>query len=280
MEKCALYDIEEILQDSHIIPELFYNYLKSDVGNHPFYTKGRKPMQDGYKIPLLCHDAEVLFSKYEGYFASHIFRPLLYDNKDKVEYDGTLFKFTVSLIWRALLDFKQTVEGDKSITPQNSMVFTKPILDNWKYYLLGKNKTPTGSFYIIPISEKWLDENGIPRKYHRCFLCDMDWNFHCINEKVMFYVVAPGFLFLVDLFSEDDENTPFISHKLYDSEGVLSKEIMLVPELLELLLFIGEKGINAIDKVFINKEKVQSKLEKSKKYSESNIRRIYLKALN
>ena len=73
MKLCALHDIEEPLQASHIIPKLFYRHLKRDAGNHPFYNIGSKQLQDGYKIPLLCHDAEEQFSKYEDYFARYIF---------------------------------------------------------------------------------------------------------------------------------------------------------------------------------------------------------------
>lgn len=279
MELCALHDIEEPLQDSHIIPKLFYRHLKRDAGNHPFHSIGRKELQDGYKIPLLCHDAEEQFSKYEDYFARYIFRPLLSNDIIQVEYDQTLLKFTVSLMWRAMLDFKTTVECNEAIAPANSMLFTKPILDNWKDYLLEKNQNPNGRFYIIPISEKWLEENNIPGKYHRCFLCDMDWSFHCINDYVLFYVVAPSFLFVVDLFSNDDVPPVFNDHDIQLSSGILSKEISLNHNLQELLSFIGEKGLKAIDKIFPNKENVLNKLEKSKEYIGSNVRRIYMKAL-
>lgn len=34
--KCALFDREEPLRQSHIVPKLFYNYIKKDSGNHPF----------------------------------------------------------------------------------------------------------------------------------------------------------------------------------------------------------------------------------------------------
>ena len=279
MKLCALHYIEEPLQASHIIPKLFYRHLKRDAGNHPFYNIGSKQLQDGYKIPLLCHDAEEQFSKYEDYFARYIFRPLLSNDIIQVEYDQTLLKFNVSLIWRAMLDFKMTVECNKTITPANSMAFTKPILDNWKEYLLENTPKPNGHFYIFPISEKWLDDNNIPGKYHRCFLCDMDWSFHCINDYVLFYVVAPGFLFIVDLFSDDDAPLLFNDHNINEYRGILSKDILLNNNLQELLTFIGEKGLKAIDKVFPNKEKVLKDLESSKEYIGSNVRRIYMKAL-
>ena len=68
-----------------------------------------------------------------------------------------------------------------------------------------------------------------------------------------------------------------LNHNEY--RGILSKDILLNNNLRELLTFIGEKGLKAIDKVFPNKEKVLKDLESSKEYIGSNVRRIYMKAL-
>lgn len=57
VKKCALYEREEELKDSHIIPKFFYKYLKHDAGNVSFYS-AEKNCRDGYRISLLCHDTE------------------------------------------------------------------------------------------------------------------------------------------------------------------------------------------------------------------------------
>ena len=72
MGKCALYGKETKLCQSHIIPKFFYKYLKNDSGNHPFYSVLGQH-QDGYKIYLLCKEAEEFWSKYERYFSKNKF---------------------------------------------------------------------------------------------------------------------------------------------------------------------------------------------------------------
>lgn len=42
VKKCALYEREEELKDSHIIPKFFYKYLKHDAGNVSFYSAEKK----------------------------------------------------------------------------------------------------------------------------------------------------------------------------------------------------------------------------------------------
>lgn len=283
MDKCALYDIREPLLESHIIPKFFYEHLKEDAGNLPFYCKASRHYgnyqqkgcyQDGYKMKLLSQKAENLLSKYEKYFAENIFIPFTTSKNIEIIYDSNLIKFTVSLIWRCVLDFKKTAENDQ-IIKQNDFDFLKPLLDNWKKYITDRTNKVDGTFYLFPISEDWLDAN-IPTKYHRVFLCDMGWNFYTIHESVCFYAIVPNFVFVVDLYP--DRNCFLFSDKqIIKDTGVIKSDIESDQNLLDMLVFVGNKGLNASNTIFYNKEKIQKKLEANKKFLESNVYRIYRK---
>lgn len=65
--KCALCGRDNMsLQQSHIIPKLVYTRTKSyDNSRFRNFNKLNQIYQDGEKKPMLCHDCEEQFSKYE-----------------------------------------------------------------------------------------------------------------------------------------------------------------------------------------------------------------------
>lgn len=70
--KCALCRKENIqLMQSHLIPKGVYNRIKA-FKNSRFREMGdiNKIYQDGEKKPMLCHDCEEFFSKYERIFCN------------------------------------------------------------------------------------------------------------------------------------------------------------------------------------------------------------------
>lgn len=104
---CALCGLEKPLMKSHIIPRFVTDYLKkTSFKNMKFRNPMANPnhaLQDGDKTPLLCHDCEELFSKYEKHFKEGIFDifhlkgfniPIQYTSKD--------YYFIASLLWRTL----------------------------------------------------------------------------------------------------------------------------------------------------------------------------------
>lgn len=278
--KCALFDREEPLRQSHIVPKLFYNYIKKDSGNHPFYSEGRREHKDGYKIPLLCQEAETLLSRYEKYFSQKIFRPIVYDNEKEVEYDSNLLKFVVSLFWRCIIDYKNFVDNSKEI--DTSLEFLVPFLNEWKQYIIGNTDSVAESFYIFPIKEEWLENNKIRNDYHRAFLCDFGWNFYIDKDTITFYVGVPHFLFVVVFFSEGEDILFSNLQEIKDS-GCINIDIEPTKELKNMLNYIGNKIYKSIDKVFNTrefKEKTMKKLDESPDFSKSNTCRIYKKALS
>lgn len=140
------------------------------------------------------------------------------------------------------------------------------------------DKTPDtyGEFYIFPITEKWLDNNNIPCKYHRAFLCDISWNFYIKRDIVSFYVVVPHFLF-ISVLSVD--KSLFSDNKEVEYMGCVTTSVTPQVNLLEMLLFIGRKVEEGCNKVFKNKKDIQKRLEADPKYRESELCRIYKKAI-
>lgn len=277
--KCALFDRNEKLLKSHIVPKFFYKHIKRDAGNHPFYSV-EGGHQDGYKKALLCQEAETLLSKFEKYFSHNIFQPIVYNNEAELRYDSNLLRFVTSLLWKCAIDYKKTVKELKDIS-ETALDFLDPILDNWKQFIKGNTDILTESFYIFPITEKWLDDNGVPDIYHRTFLCDISWNFYMDKNTVTFYAVVPNFLFVAVLFSEDNDclfsNLPKVTEA-----GCININIEPTPEFLKMLVYIGKRDIKTIDKVFKNKsrkEKIQKNLDECPKYLTSNVCRIYKKSI-
>lgn len=105
--KCALCDRDnQKLMQSHIIPKLVYSRVKS-FQNSRFrnYLDLNKLYQDGEKKPMLCHDCEELFSKYEVEFTNKFLDKYLSSNNQTLppQYDG-IKNYILTVAWRILYD--------------------------------------------------------------------------------------------------------------------------------------------------------------------------------
>lgn len=90
--KCALCNRESIeLMQSHIIPKLVYSRVKTYV-NSRFrnYLDFNQLYQDGEKKPMLYHDCEEFFSKYEVEFKNKFLDKYLALNNQTLpsQYEG------------------------------------------------------------------------------------------------------------------------------------------------------------------------------------------------
>lgn len=112
---CRLCGQAKPLRNSHIFPKFYWDWLK-ETGGQYFRTPERpnQRMQDGYKRPLLCGDCEERFSAFESATARHVFRPIVEDSAGaaEVRYDGSFFRFLVSVLWRNL-----AIDIDDGINP-------------------------------------------------------------------------------------------------------------------------------------------------------------------
>lgn len=104
---CALCKRENIaLMQSHIIPKLVYSRVKT-YQNSRFrnYFNFNELFQDGEKKPMLCHDCEEFFSKYEVGFTNKFLDKYLKATDQTLPpiYDG-IQNYIITVAWRILYD--------------------------------------------------------------------------------------------------------------------------------------------------------------------------------
>lgn len=107
ISKCALCGRENMkLMQSHIIPKLVYARVKT-YQNSRFrnFLDFNQLFQDGEKKPMLCHDCEEFFSKYEVEFTNKFLDKYLATNKQALspQYDG-IKNYILTVSWRILYD--------------------------------------------------------------------------------------------------------------------------------------------------------------------------------
>lgn len=105
--KCALCGRDNMtLKQSHIIPKLIYTRTKT-YENSRFrnFTNINQIYQDGEKKPLLCHDCEEHFSKYETEFSNKFLDKYLRQTNKKLPhlYKG-IHNYILTVAWRMLYD--------------------------------------------------------------------------------------------------------------------------------------------------------------------------------
>lgn len=133
---CKLCKSQSDLQLSHIVPKGIYKWMKkTGTGRLRIQGKFDTPFQDGHKERLLCLECERKFNKYETIFFNDIFHPYHNKNVKNIEVTEDLIYFSVSVLWRVLVLFKD--DGNE--------YFHKTQMDNledeWRYYLNNKNDT-------------------------------------------------------------------------------------------------------------------------------------------
>jgi len=103
---CALCSAVAPLEDSHLISQFVYRWLKdtSGTGFLRFGPAINRRVQDGITVPLLCGACEDRFCAWEAKFARLVFHPFVGGKLGIVKYDDWLLKFAVSVCWRILED--------------------------------------------------------------------------------------------------------------------------------------------------------------------------------
>jgi hypothetical protein len=113
---CALCKTENVeLRESHLIPKLVYKRMKS-MPNTRFRNlyQIKDIYQDGEKMPMLCHDCEQFFNKFETPYTNKILEPYLNEKPQKRLSDDIVNNFINSMSWRILYDDlynRQSFEG-------------------------------------------------------------------------------------------------------------------------------------------------------------------------
>lgn len=151
---CPLFDKETELCESHIFPKFAYKDLRwNNQSRFVSLEKKGSPMQAGFKFPLLGREAENLFSKYENWFAQHIYRPFRNGElENTINYDKRLFYFFVLQTWRGCLYV--TSKYGKEEFAGGLYDVLKIAMDEWKNYLInGVIPIKYDSFYLMPLRE-------------------------------------------------------------------------------------------------------------------------------
>lgn len=153
---CRLLDIEADLRQSHIIPKFALDHMKK-TGSR-FLRRFSEPnlrMQDGMRKYWLCSEAEEKFSKRETWFANKIFYPYLVGDKKQINYDNNLFYFTISVLWRVLLE---QIEHP-SIHGEPYLDKLKTVAEDWKLFLRGDKELPDHRKVYIFLTDRILYHN-------------------------------------------------------------------------------------------------------------------------
>ena len=120
---CALCGRKQIdLMDSHIIPKAVYRRSKTYQNSifRSFYEP-KKIFRDGEKKPMLCHECEEFFSKYEHNFSNQFLDKYLKNHSmDTLEITAKINFYILTVAWRIIYDdlyVYHSFEGnsDKSI---------------------------------------------------------------------------------------------------------------------------------------------------------------------
>lgn len=104
---CALCKRKNIaLMQSHIIPKLVYSRVKT-YQNSRFrnYFDFNQLFQDGEKKPMLCHECEEFFSKYEVAFTNRFLdKYLKMPNRTLPHKDENIKNYIITVAWRIMYD--------------------------------------------------------------------------------------------------------------------------------------------------------------------------------
>lgn len=152
---CPLFDNETELCESHIFPKFAYKDLRwNNQSRFVTWEKECPPMQSGYKVPLLGRKAENLFSKYENWFAQHIYRPFRAGElKGAVSYSEKLYFFAALQTWRGCLyATKQHGRDNFADGLYESLISA---MGEWKNYLVNGVMSPEhDTFYLMPLGKE------------------------------------------------------------------------------------------------------------------------------
>lgn len=190
MKHCKLCNNKSELQESHIIPKFVFKWMKTTgSGRFRQLKVFDKPLQDGIKDFLLCDTCEKKLGKKEKWFKENFFETYLEYPNSKFKCNDELIFFTISILWRVLIYFKD--DG-------NPYRFKKE-LDlaelEWRNFLnIGSSLNNFKSIHIAFIPEKLNIEGGgeyLYSYFHRAVDIDISEN----NLKSFVYAKFSRFIF-------------------------------------------------------------------------------------
>lgn len=242
MPSCALCSEARPLQMSHIVPAFVWTWLKA---SSPGHIRGadapNRRIQDGPKIPLLCHECEEKLSVWEQEFARNIFAPMHAggDTPLAIPYRGTwALKSCVSVSWRVLQWCKTRGLGHLSDSQREQVEIT---LRAWADVLNGRREHP-GEYeqHLIPldvVESHTMDELSpfMNRYLTRAVHVDV----LAASGSVLTYTKMARAL-LIGFVDPPADSAEWASTKVHVREGTVGQREMGLP--LNLFNFINEKA--------------------------------------
>lgn len=256
-EICKLCHNKSKLEQSHIIPQFLYKWLKetSATGHLRFGRNINKRAQDGFKENLLCRNCEDLLNKWETDFANKIFYPLVNKKKGSFEYGLWFLKFVVSLSWRSLIYSKRTgLFHFTDIQKQESDL----ALEVWRKYLLGDIKH-LGKYqqHVIPID---IVSNSsmlnLPTNINRYLLRSIDIDAIASESQALVYIKIPYFIFIGGIQFDPNQ---WINTKIKTNKGMMGNNKYTVPQSFGDYIIDKAKRVSEIQKKMSERQK--SKVE-------------------
>lgn len=274
---CPLFDNETEICESHIFPKFIYKSLKWN-NNSKFVNQEVRcaPKQDGLKEYLLGKEAEELFSKYEKWFAKHIYKPFRNGKLNGiVKYNDHLYYFLVLQIWRACL--YSTRNSGKEGFVEGLYDILISAMDEWKNYLTNRITPPRyPAFYLMPIETKYV---RIPRflEVEFYFRRNIEFNIMMAETESAVYCKLPSFIIWAPLCKcpQIDYGFRIIPER---GEFDLSNYLISDSDVIDYLLYKIDKVVEWRKQIALkNPLKVkenQAKMAKDKEFQESELAEI------
>jgi hypothetical protein len=226
---CALCKTDAELEASHVLPRFIFKWIAktSATGRLRGLGNPNVPVQDGKKMYLLCSFCEDKFSKYETWFANHMFYPAIKGEAKCFEYNDNLSKFALSLFWRAIV-----VNMDRGVYSETPLKFDLLKCEqNLRSYLVEGNNSVYGhDMYIFPTSYVENAPSALQGlNFYFTRTTDIQIIFNDKDDKMFFYCVLPFFIIIGNVVGLRDDN--FLNCKIGENKGgVIPSEIVLDDE--------------------------------------------------
>ena len=272
-----MFDIETEIRESHIFPKFVYKDLKWN-NNSKFvnYEVRCAPKQDGFKEYLLGKEAEELFSKYEKWYAKHIYKPFRTgDMKDVVKYDDHLYYFLVLQIWRTCLYSTRMSGKDGFVEGLYDTLIDAQ--DEWKNYLTNKIiPLKYHDFYLMPIETKHVN---IPRFLETEFYIrrSIEFNIMMTEKESAVYCKLPSFIIWAPLCQCPKIDYGF---RIIPGSGEFDMSGYMISDsdVVDYLLYKIDKVVEWRKQIALNNpqkvKKNQAKMAKDKEFQESELAEI------
>jgi hypothetical protein len=227
--RCRLCRSEAELQLSHVIPAFIFRWVRETSGSGylRFSMEPNKRVQDGVKFYWLCRLCEARFSRYEDFFARHVFHPYVAGAHARIRYGPWLAQFGASLVWRVLNLYQD--HGMPGF-PEGEMPRVEAAERMWRDFLLGAHRNPEKfEIHLLPVDGLGHggDVSMWPPTINRYMLRAVDTDVAHGGSTAFVYVKLPRFVFLG--FTRLDHPKQWVGTKVHATEGMIEPRRFVLP---------------------------------------------------